>query len=133
MTRTASEIIRNLEMRIARLERQASMRTGASRSGFTFIKNKAKTNLRNYKSLDVVSLQDGEEAIVAEVSDMIHFLNNKAYFKISNKAFPSVMEGEKLYILAGNHTDEKNNFIFVVEESEIKISPSKRIGWKLRG
>ena len=126
MRRSASELIRNLEMRVARLERQASMRTADIRD-FDEAFKKADRDKR-LKTLDAVELQNGEQAVVANAEDMMEFLYSMGYHVSKDRARLIMRESGKFFILESSLHKVKGH-LFVVNEGEIRKHPKRRIGY----
>ena len=126
MRRTATEIIRNLEMRIARLERQASMRT-ADMNDYDDAFNEADRDSK----IDAGKLRNGDMAVVAEASDMVSFLYSMGYRVSPRERERSLkLERGKLFILGSDHEHSRNKgHLFVVDENEVRKPPRKRSGY----
>ena len=132
MRRSASEIIRNLEMRVARLEKRASMRTGSKNETFYHLFKLAKSNQKDYRSLETGELETGGRAISADLQEMRHFLDAVVKAKNERGGDPGYDDfGKargKLYIVEDQHTYHGNDLglIAVVQEEELHLRPQYR-------
>ena len=126
------------KMRVARLERQASMRTAAAGSDFAFLWKLAEKKLDRYQSLDTIEVPTGEHAIVATVRDMVKFLKSETRLEI----YEGMIIGSKrlrkeeprpqdmLYIMEDDYDQKgKAKNIFIVTKREAMKPSGNREGW----
>lgn len=131
MRRTASEILSDLEIRVARLEKQSSMRTAGlidfDEAWGAVPRYKKK---KRVEKLDAVELPSGEKAIVATKRDMANFLEYLGYYLSQGRWDNMKRESGKLYILESDSNWNRERYhLFVVTEKEIRKDPKKRIGY----
>ena len=119
MRRSASEVIRNLEMRIARLEKSSSMRTAKS-SDFEIAYRRAEKK----RPFTTEVLPSGERAIVAPVKDMLTLLDSLGY-RVTDGRYENMRRDRTLFYLVDLGID---NHLFVLEEKEA-YRPGRRIGY----
>jgi hypothetical protein len=94
MRRTASEVIRNLETRVARLEKQASYSSSLdlrllekSREGYTSLTTKARMRLNEHE-MNVDSTDEsplGARQGVIEFDEMVHLLDKRSRSRAEDK------------------------------------------------
>ena len=129
MRRTASEVLRSLEMRVARLERQASMRT-ANKSDFDKAFSFAEQT--SLGTLEAVVLPRIGRAIVANASDMETFLRKMGYKVTSNQRESMKREKGKLYILeSSTRFSRERGHLFMMGEEQIWGRPGERRGYDI--
>ncbi len=123
MRRSASEILRNLEMRVARLEKQS-----ADKNYFEMLWNEREKTKKHSPSLSYGKGKGGRY-LSAIAGDMEIFLQRNG-FDIDR--FKGISRNEVLYIIEDNHTARRDEvFVFVVKERMIKYPSHKRTGWRI--
>ena len=123
MRRTASEILRNLEMRVARLEKQS-----ANKGLFEILWKDRGEAKKYYPSFSYE--EDGRVKILsANAKDMEDFLKTNNFVI---KKFERTSSDEMLYIMSDNHESKRDEwYVFVVREDQISKRSGGRIGWRI--
>lgn len=124
---STSDILRNLESRIARLEKQAaSSRYSTFRELFFLAKEKSK----KLKTLETGVLEKGSKAIVADNYDMIEFLTTfaKATTKSGREIASDVLRKNVKYLIVEDQhpTLGSDGVIKVIEEHELGRPKDRR-------
>ena len=126
MRRSASQVIRNLEMRVARLEKRARSRYATFFQLFDLAKGKSK----RLRTLETGVLEKGGRAIVADLYDMVDLLTSaKARAKGGREITPNNFGKSdlKYIIVEDEHKNlERNGVIKVIAEHELEYKPQHR-------